>query len=293
MNQHRSNQRSWRRPNRLWAIAAGFGLLLGGSSALAATPDGADAPMLAQVEQPREQQQQQERMQQPQVGQQAQVGQQVGVQQEVRELRQEIHELRTQYAVGAFAGFVEEYQRDNRFQEQTEHYAQRGLRLLVSTIGEFITPEDQQLKQQHQQLTQRVDQLAMIPVQQQLQQRQGQQQGQQQQGQIEPEMVRELFIETANLLVNVQQQHYPQFAQQAQQLRQLVQQIQPQELGDQAQQINTFFQTSSLVLERMAQSPTDVIGGGPLEQDQMMDGQQPMDHQDQQPGYQQQEREDF
>lgn len=285
MQQNPSNQRPiprYLRPSRLLGVATALSLMLAGNSLWASNT--VDGELLAQAQQP--QQQQQERMHQPgerqpmeQPGAEAtpeaaEQQMQAGVQQEVRELRQEIHELRTQTAVRGFSDFVDEYQRDDRFKEQAQHYGDRGLRLLNGTIGEFITPEDQQLKQQHQQLTQRIDQLAEMPDE-----------------QRQPEMIRELFIESTNLLVNVQQQHYPQFAQQTQQLRQLAEQIEPEPLEGQAERINEFFQTSSLVFERMAQSPTDVIGGGPLEQDDpMFEQDDPMmdhdQHHQETPGYQ-------
>lgn len=226
-------------------LAAGASLLLAGSTAWA-------------QQQPPQQPQQPPRVQQPQ----ARVQQQpppmpMGVQQEVRELRQEIHGLRTNYAVGAFSEFVDSYQQDQRFKNQADHYVQRGLRLLSATIGEFITPENAPLNQQHQQLTQRISQVSEMSA-----------------DQRQPGVVRDLIVETTNLLVNVQQQYYPQFAQQTQQLRTLAQQITPQALSGQAERVNQFFQNSSLVLERMAQSPTDVIGGGPIEDPPtMMDGQ--------------------
>lgn len=276
MQQNPSNKRPmprYLRPSRLLGVATALSLMLAGNSLWAS--DNVHGELFAQAQQ-EQQPGMQQPMEQPGVEATPEVGEpemQVGVQQEVRELRQQIHELRTQTAVRGFSDFVDEYQRDERFKEQAQHYGDRGLRLLNSTIGEFITPEDEQLKQQHEQLNQRLDQLAELPDE-----------------QRQPEMVRELFIESTNLLVNVQQQHYPQFAQQVQQLRQHAEQIEPEPLEDQAGRINEFFQTSSLIFERMAQSPTDVIGGGPLEQDDPMfeDDDPMMDHEQrhESPGYQ-------
>ncbi|MFU8806535.1 MAG: hypothetical protein ACNA8W_22180, partial [Bradymonadaceae bacterium] len=165
---NQTNQRP-RRFARLLSVIAGASLLLAGTSVFAFTQDSLDGEMLSQA-QPQQQQQQEhmhqpgERPGEPQVQPRAEVETPaVGVQQEVRELRQEIHGMRTQLATRGFSDFVEEYQRDQRFEQEVDHYTMRGIRLLTQTIGEFITPEDQQLKQQHKQLTQRVGTLGLAP----------------------------------------------------------------------------------------------------------------------------------
>jgi hypothetical protein len=238
---------NWWRKSYLFGVAAGTSLLMTAGSAWAQQGTMEEEPYGGGMDQ-------HEQHHQPgdQLGQQPRMGETMGMQgdvnQQILELRQEVQDLKALYSAQLFADFVNNFQREQAFEQHTNIYAVRGLRHLTFTIGQIIPVEDQQLKQRQQQLQERVIQIEQLPRDQQQQQ------------------IGQLFVEAANLLSNVQQQYYPQFQDQAQQLMQTAQQMQDvQQLQQEAQRINNFMVRASLAVERMAQTPTEAIGGGPID----------------------------
>lgn len=247
MQNARKQNVTWWRKSCLFGVAAGTSLLMAAGSAWAQHETMEEDPFGGGLDPSQEQT---TPGQQPDPTADPTASMEGDTNKQISELRKEVQELKALYSSQLFADFVNDFQREQAFQEHTNIYAVRGLRHLAFTIGQIIPAEDQQLSQRQEDLQNRVLELERLPQQQQQQQ------------------IGELFVEAANLLNNVQQQYYPQFQQQAQQLMQTAQQMQDiEQLQQEAQNVNNFMMRASLAVERMAQTPTEeeAIGGGPLE----------------------------